>query len=853
MTSLTPGVGRLPHSRVLKLAPGLSIAIVLALVDMLATPPTASIGIVLLAPLITGIIGTPRDVVVVSAIAIALVVASALWREATPFGYFQRVFVVTAVSALAVVAARGRAQVHRDRERFALLAAVAEIADGTLSLQHTVEALNDLVVPTAADICIVDAVSQGELKRLAVRVAGRPGGDDATVASQLAGRPPRTGDDPQDREQPRLVEDVTDEILCEMATGPDDLALLRGLCETSFVVVPLHARGRRIGSLTLIVTAHSGRRYGPEELEFTRVLAGRAALALDNAGLFSELETIEAQLTVALSTLAEAVTVQHSGGALIYANEAAARMLGYASPQELLATPVQAIVERFETTNEDGSPLRLEDLPGRQVIAGIDPKPLVTHTINRETGEDAWRVTKASGVYDRDGHVKLVVNVIEDITEVKRAEMTQRMLARAGELLASSHDYEATLQQVAELAVPQLADWCAVSLPDGHGHIRTVAVAHADPEKVALARRLGERYPTPADAGTGSAQVIRDGVTHVIDEVTDEMLAAAARDDEHLKLLKSVGMRAGLVVPMTAAGATVGALTLASAESRRRFDAADVKLAEEIARRAGTAVENARLYRERTHIARTLQTGLLPGRMPHVPGWRVATLYRPAGVENWVGGDFYDAFAVTGGWLALVGDVAGRGAEAAALTGLARHTLRTAAQLLDDPLDAVGILNEELRAREQMSLCSVAAVLLREEGGRATAEVVCAGHPLPLLASDGTVRPVGAFSPMLGAQPVMDWSRRTVELDPGDVLVLYTDGVFDAVGATGRFGEDRLQRTVTGVHDAADAVARIDAALTGFEVGPQADDTAVLALERVAVVAPSAGVDRNPQGSERRP
>ena len=229
----------------------------------------------------------------------------------------------------------------------------------------------------------------------------------------------------------------------------------------------------------------------------------------------------------------------------------------------------------------------------------------------------------------------------------------------------------------------------------------------------------------------------------------------------------------------------------------------------------------------------------MPGRLPHIDGWRVATLYRPAGVENWVGGDFYDAFAVADGWLALVGDVAGRGAEAAALTGLARHTLRTAAQLLDDPLAAVGILNAELLARDQMSLCSVAVVLLREHDGRATAELVCAGHPLPLLASDGQVRQVGAFSPMLGAQRVEDWSRRTVELDPGDVLVLYTDGVFDAVGKTERFGEDRLQRTVAGVRDAADAVARIDAALSDFEVGAQADDTAVLAVERVAVVAPS--------------
>src|ERR1044072_8971162 len=137
-------------------------------------------------------------------------------------------------------------------------------------------------------------------------------------------------------------------------------------------------------------------------------------------------------------------------------------MLGFESPLELLATPVQEIVERFETTTEDGSPLRRDALPGRAVLAGVEPQPLVTRTINRETGEEGWRVTKASGVYDRDGNGKLVVNVIEDITEVKRAELAQLVLARAGELLSSSLDYEATLQQGAELAVPQLPVRCAV-------------------------------------------------------------------------------------------------------------------------------------------------------------------------------------------------------------------------------------------------------------------------------------------------------------------------------------------------------------------------------------------------------
>ncbi len=834
---------RLPDrgGRALALAPGLSIAALLTAVDIGAQPATAVVGFVVVAPLLTALVGTARDVVIVGAICLAIVALSGSWRhDVGESVHVYRILLVSIASVLAALTARRHARVLRDRERFSVLSSLGDIADGTRTLLDTVAGLNDLLVPAITDICIVDAMSQGELQRLAVRVAGESGGH-ATAA--LAARPPSTVDRLGNPEQPRLFEHVDAAMLEQIATDEDDLARLQALGVTSAVIVPLRARGRRLGSLTLVMTKASGRRFGAQELEFAHVLARRAALALDNAGLYSELETIEAQLTAALSTLAEAVTVQHAGGALIYANEAAARMLGCASPQELLATPVHELVSAFESTNEDGSPVRLEDLPGRRVLAGEEPKPLVVRTVNRATGEETWRVTKASGVYDKDGQIKLVVNVIEDITDVKRAELTQRMLARAGEMLTSSLNYEHTLQQVAELAVPQLADWCAVSLPDGHGALRTVAVAHADPAKVAIARRIGERYPSRADAPGGAGEVIRSGQPLVVNEITDEMLVAVAEDGEHLEGLRSLGMRAALIVPLSAAGKHLGTLSLVSAESSRRFSSADVALAEELARRAGTAVANTRLYTERSHIAHALQTGLLPGRLPEMPGWKVATLYRPAGEQNWVGGDFYDAFAVRGGWLTLVGDVAGHGAEAAALTGLARHTLRTAATLLDDPLDAMRMLNAELRARDQMSLCSVAAVLLREDAGRATADIICAGHPLALLSREGGVEPVGSFSPVLGAYDVESWERTRVELAHGDVLVLYTDGVFDAVGAVGRFGEDRLQRTIAGVAGAEDAVTRIDAALSDFEVGPQADDTAVLAVERVAADAPADRTD----------
>ncbi len=822
------------------LAPGLVLATAPALIDAWGQPATAIVGLALVAPLVTALLAGPREVTIVGVYAVAVVALSAAWRD--DFGdvvYLYRISLVAASGLLAGLLARSRAHVGRDRQRFAVLSSVAEIADGTRSLDDTVCGLLDIVVPQVCDICIVDAVQGGELQRLSVRAAD--GRDRAATEAGLLRRPPSTVSVLGDLEQPLLVTTVTDATLQKIALDAEDLDRLRSLRALSFLVIPLRARGRRLGSQTFIVTEQSGRRFDAEDLEFTNVLTGRAALALDNAGLYSELETTEAQLTAALSTLAEAVTVQHPDGGLIYANETAAQMLGFASAQELIATPVEEIASAFDTTLEDGSPLRIEEVPGRQLIAGVrEPMPIVVRAVNRRTGEVDWRVTKASGVYDRDGALKLVVNVIEDITEVKRAELMQQMLARASELLASSMDYERTLQLVAEMAVPQLADWCIVSLPDGHGYIRGVAVAHADPARVSFARRIQERYPTRTDAPTGTAQIMRDGRSQLVGEFSEQMLVAAAQDDEHLELLRSVGLHAGLAVPLTSGAKIVGVLSLISAESGRTFDKADVALAEELARRAGTAVENARLYAERSNIARTLQASLLPRRLPEMPGWTAATLYRPAGDENLVGGDFYDAFAVCGGWLAIVGDVAGHGPAAAALTGLARHTLRTAATLLEDPLDAVRTLNDELLAVGSMSLCSVAAVLLRDdedEDGGAHAQVICAGHPLPLLVRAGAVRPIGSFSPMLGAYPVDAWKRTSHDLQPGDLLVLFTDGVFDTVGADERFGEERLQRTLAGATDAAGAVARIDAALSAFEVGEQADDTAILAVQRMPVAA----------------
>ncbi len=156
--------------------------------------------------------------------------------------------------------------------------------------------------------------------------------------------------------------------------------------------------------------------------------------------------------------------------------------------------------------------------------------------------------------------------------------------------------------------------------------------------------------------------------------------------------------------------------------SGRRYRADDARFAWVLSGRVALALDNSGLFADleraegaRAEIAETLQRGLLPPPLPHIPGWSLAAMYRPAGAENEVGGDFYDAFRVAGGWMLVIGDVTGRGARAASITALARYTLRTAAQLTDDPLVALTTLNRALLARQDASLCSIAALGLSED------------------------------------------------------------------------------------------------------------------------------------------
>jgi PAS domain S-box-containing protein len=481
---------------------------------------------------------------------------------------------------------------------------------------------------------------------------------------------------------------------------------------------------------------------------------------------------------------------------------------------ELLPGMDSGIVDAFQHVLDTGEPLMeaefvgrtpASDDKGRRFIASVYP-------VHGDGGDEVIGV----------GCVAL------EVTDRRRAEAEReqalrraRFLAEAGAILDQSLDYDSTLTAVSRLVVPWLADWCAVDIRDTDGTLRRVNTAHVDPEKVEMAREIERRYPSPTEGDQGVPHVLATGRPEFYPEISDDLLASSARSPDHLELLRTVGIHSVMLVPMIARGRTFGVITFVASSPERRFDDDDLLLAEELARRAATSIENARLYGDRNYVARTLQESLLPPHLPEVPGIELAGLYRPVGEGNEVGGDFYDVFELgEGTWAIVIGDVCGKGAAAAALTALTRYTLRAIASVERPPSEILRELNDAiLRQRSDGRFCTVTYARLTRTPGGARIDMASGGHPLPLVVREGGgAETVGEPGTLLGVVPDPKLRDLTLELSPGDAFVLYTDGVTEA-GAP-----DRLLAP----DDLADALAR----------GPSTAPAELAAcLERVAVEA----------------
>lgn len=240
---------------------------------------------------------------------------------------------------------------------------------------------------------------------------------------------------------------------------------------------------------------------------------------------------------------------------------------------------VATVVDRWTASLASGTPYEVE------------------FRLRRADGEYRWHLGRAQPMRDQGGAVVRWFGTNTDIDDQRRTGQAQRFMIEASSLLAASLDYETTLTSVARLAVPHIADWCAVDLIED-GALRSVTVAHADPSKVALAREINRRYPVDPRATTGPPNVARTGKPELVPVIEDWMLVAGARDAEHLRISRELGITSWMCVPLRARDRTIGVITLVAAEPGRHFDADDLHVAEELARRCAMAIDNANLLRQ---------------------------------------------------------------------------------------------------------------------------------------------------------------------------------------------------------------------------------------------------------------
>jgi PAS domain S-box-containing protein len=423
--------------------------------------------------------------------------------------------------------------------------------------------------------------------------------------------------------------------------------------------------------------------------------------------------------------------------------------------------------------------------------------------------------------------------IVMEVTARVRAERRTAFLARLGEALAESLEWEDTLRRVARVAIPDKADLCLVHLQDEAGRVQRLVAVHRDAALQEVCEALHARWGGSVAGAGATLQALRAGEPAFLPDITPAMVAGFAEDAEHLACLRRLDLTSAIVVPMTARGRALGALTFAMSGTGRRFDDDDFELALDIARRAAAAVDNARLYRERDHIARTLQRSLLPPRLPEIDGYELAARYRPAGEAFAVGGDFYDVVAVPGGWSIVVGDVCGKGPEAAALTALARYTLR-AAHLVDArPASVLGVLNDALLRDDDDRFLTVCAGRLV---GSTLTLAVAGQAPALVVRADGTVESAGQPGRVVGIRPGLALEETEVELAVGDAVVLHTDGLTDAGAPAHLLEADELGTFAARAlsHGAAAIAASLENRALAVGSGHPRDDIALVVLKRTA-------------------
>jgi PAS domain S-box-containing protein len=355
----------------------------------------------------------------------------------------------------------------------------------------------------------------------------------------------------------------------------------------AFWSMPLVVEGRPVGLLGM--GFYEPREFSPDERVFIETFSKQCAQALVRATHLEREDETNRRFVTTLRSIGDAVIATDSEGRVTFMNTVAERLTGWENGESSgrpLGEVFHILSERTRQPVES---------PVARVLREGKVVGLANHTVLRSRrGVEIPIDDSAAPIRDDSGRLSGVVLVFRDVTDEKRREARQEFLSRAGEALVSSLDYRTTLRTVTQLAVPEIADWCAVEiLEPGARASQQLAVAHVDPGKVELARDLGERYPPDPNAPTGVPQVIRSGKSELYAEIPTALLEAGARDADHLRIIRGLHLESAMVVPLRGNARTLGAMTFIYAESGRRYSEADLAFAEEFARRAAMAIDNA--------------------------------------------------------------------------------------------------------------------------------------------------------------------------------------------------------------------------------------------------------------------
>jgi PAS domain S-box-containing protein len=530
----------------------------------------------------------------------------------------------------------------------------------------------------------------------------------------------------------------------------------------------------------------------------------------------------------------DAVIVMDAQGLVRDWNQAAQETFGY-SHDEALGREVAELIIPGQLRHAHRNALR------RHVETGdvrVLDRRLQLSALRKDGSEFPveLNVTRLSGSGEPMFAAFLRELVDHDLTRGENVRLQKRMafLAQVGLLLDSSLDYDETLRTLADMTVPELAQLTIIDLIDIDGSVQPAVAAALDAEDARALEAIRGAYPLARDGAHPVAAVIRSGKSVLLPAMQPPFLEDIAESETHLELMRRLQYKSAIVVPLIARQRVLGALSLLRMRDASPYGQDDLIVAEELARRAALAVDNARLFASTHELARTLQRSLLPQVLPDIPGLKIATRYRAALEGQEVGGDFYDVFNIgPERWGVVIGDVCGKGAQAAALTALGRYTLRALAEP-DAPellrqLNEVVIRNHEIPAHRFLTLLFAS---LRVEPDRLELQLAAGGHPPPLLLRhDGSVEPVAVKGPLIGIDSDVEFEPQYVSMVPGDSMLLYTDGLTDARAPAVQISDEELADLVGQGHGmgGAQLAEFLESAATAGEA-PR-DDIAIVVLE----------------------